>query len=231
MFVITSVFTVSSLWVLIQPLLKKEQQFEKLEIEHVKFKRNFTLFNAALDLTSLDTAIPYINELIFGNKQKEASLKLMVITNPMCGYCKESHKLIENILKKEYPEIQVTIRFNVNPDNIESEGTKIAAKILEVYETTNEKSCLNALSEIYGEMDAETWLNKWGKTINTDSITTLKKEKYWCNFNKINFTPAILINGKQYPKEYDRMDLLYFIDELIEEQLELKSTQFVMVNT
>ena len=28
-----------------------------------------------------------------------------------------------------------------------------------------------------------------------------------------NFTPEILINGKSFPKEYDRQDLLFFIEE------------------
>ncbi|MCF6181075.1 vitamin K epoxide reductase family protein [Lutibacter sp.] len=227
---VASLLIVTSLWAFIHPLLKKEQQYKKLKIEHIKFKRNFDLFNAALNLNApLNTKIPLIKELVFGNKN--APLKLMVVTNPMCGYCKEIHKLIENILKKEYPEIQVTIRFNVNPDNIESEGTKIAAKLLELYNSTNEKTCLSALSDIYGEIDANTWLKKWNETIDKEYFKTLKQQKEWCTNNKINFTPAILINGKQYPKEYERMDLLYFIDDLIEEQVALKSTQPIMVNS
>lgn len=217
-FFIASLLTTTSLWILIQPLLKKEQQFEKLEIEHVKFKRNFKLFNAALDLNPiLDTAIPAANELIFGNKNPDVLLNIIVITNPMCGYCKESHRVIEKILKNENTNIQIIIRFNVSPDDEEARGTKIAAKILELYHATNEKNCLYALSDIYGEMDADTWLKKWGETIPKKYLATLKYEKEWCNDNKINFTPALLLNGQQYPKEYGKMDLLYFIDELIEE--------------
>jgi uncharacterized membrane protein len=218
-FFIASLLTTTSLWILIQPLLKKEQLFEKLEIEHIKFKRNFKLFNAALNLNPiLDTAIPAVSELVFGNKNSDALLNIIVITNPMCGYCKESHRVIEKILKNENSNIQIIIRFNVSPDDEKAIGTKIAAKILELYHTTNEKNCLYALSDIYSEMDGDTWLNKWGKTINKDYLTILKYEKEWCNNNKINFTPALLLNGQQYPKEYGKMDLLYFIDELIEEQ-------------
>lgn len=225
LFFITSLLATTSLWILIQPLLKKEQLFEKLEIEHVKFKRNFKLFNATLNLNPiLDTEIPAANELIFGNKKSDVLLNIIVITNPMCGYCKESHQVIEKILKNENANIQISIRFNVQPDE-EAKGTKIAAKILELYHTTNVKNCLYALSDIYSEMDADTWLNKWGKTINKEYLTTLKYEKEWCSKNKINFTPALLLNGQQYPKEYDKMDLLYFIDELIEEQEILENAQ------
>lgn len=225
-FFIASLLTTTSLWILIQPLLKKEQLFEKLEIEHIRFKRNFKLFNAALNLNPiLDTAIPAVSELVFGNKNPDALLNIIVITNPMCGYCKESHRVIEKILRNENTNIQIIIRFNVSPDDEEAKGTKIAAKILELYHATNEKNCLYALSDIYSEMDADTWLKKWGKTISKTYLTTLKYEKEWCNINKINFTPALLLNGQQYPKEYGKMDLLYFIDELIEEQEILENAQ------
>lgn len=189
---IVSILVVSALWIIIQPLLKKEQQFEKLEILHIKFKRNFTLFKAALNLNPLlDITIPSTNEIVFGNK--EALLKLVVVTNPMCGFCKESHKLIENILKNENIDVQITIRFNIRIDDLKSKSTIIAVKIVELYHTTNKKNCLYALSDIYGEMDAEIWLDKWGDDINKDYVETLKKEKEWCTNNKINFTPAILI--------------------------------------
>jgi uncharacterized membrane protein len=215
----TSVLIVITFWILMLPLLKKEQLFKKLKIEHTKFKRNFTLFKAALNLNkTINTSIKGVNELIFGDKLENAPLKLTLITNPMCGFCKESHTIVERILQQESAEIQITIRFNVRVDDREAIGTKIAAKILELYHTTTEKECLQALSDIYGDVNAETWLSKWGETFNEDYFTILKNEKEWCTANKINFTPAILLNGKQYPTAYNIKDLLFFLDDLIEEQ-------------
>ena len=86
----------------------------------------------------------------------------------MCGYCKESHKLVENILKNENLDVQITIRFNIRIDDLESNSTKIAAKIVALYHTRSEEVSLEALSDIYGEMDSKTWLNKWGDNINRD---------------------------------------------------------------
>lgn len=213
---------VIALWSLIQPLLKKEQEFEKLEIEHIKFKRNFNLFKAALNLSNpVNVIIPDTNELVFGNKN--ANFNIVIVTNPMCGYCKESHQLVEKILSNKELDLKIIIRFNVSPESIESPGTKITLKILELYHTSKEEQCLQSLSDIYGELDAETWLKKWGETSERSYLEILKNEKTWCTANKINFTPAILINGKQYPKEYGRMDLLYFLEELIEEQEEIAS--------
>jgi uncharacterized membrane protein/protein-disulfide isomerase len=221
---------VTALWSIMQPLLKKEQELEKLEIEHIKFKRNFNLFKAALNLSSpINVTIPDTNELVFGNKN--ANFNIVVVTNPMCGYCKESHKVIEKILSNKELDLKVIIRFNVRPENVDSPGTKIALKILELYHNSNEEQCLQALSDIYGELDSESWIKKWGLTSNNDLLEILINEKEWCNLNKINFTPAILINGKQYPKEYGRMDLFYFLEELIEEQKDLINIQPEMVNS
>ncbi|WP_299527089.1 vitamin K epoxide reductase family protein, partial [uncultured Lutibacter sp.] len=125
---------VIALWSLIQPLLKKEQEFEKLEIEHIKFKRNFNLFKAALNLSNpVNVIIPDTNELVFGNKN--ANFNIVIVTNPMCGYCKESHQLVEKILSNKELDLKIIIRFNVSPESIESPGTKITLKILELYHT------------------------------------------------------------------------------------------------
>lgn len=212
-----------ALWMCIKPLLIKEQKFEKIKIEHLKFKRNFKLFKAALNLRqkiNINTSIP--NEIVFGSKNDANALKIMIVTNPMCGYCKESHAIVEEILQQENTAIQITIRFNVQADNKESIGTKISAKIIELYHTANEKKCLQSLSDIYGNINAENWLRKWGEASKDDYYKTLKNEKEWCAIHKINFTPAMLINGQQYPKEYDRKDLLYFLDDLIDEKAEIE---------
>ncbi len=218
-YVAESLLAVLSIWIIIYPLLIKKQQFEKLEIEHIKFKRNFKLFEAVLKLNpQLNTKISFSKELVFGSKNGSQLLEIMVVTNPMCGFCKESHQLVEKILNKEYSDVQIIIRFNVRVDDVNSNGTKIAIKILELYHTTNEKKCLNALSDIYSKMSAEDWLSKWGEATSNEYIAILKDEKEWCGNNKINFTPAILINGYQYPSQgYDKMDLLFFMEELIEE--------------
>jgi hypothetical protein len=68
-------------------------------------------------------------------------------------------------------------------------------------------------------MDANTWLKKWGEIIDKKYLKILRKEKVWCAENKINFTPAIIINEREYPKnEYNKIDLLYFLGDLIEEK-------------
>ena len=73
------------------------------------------------------------------------------------------------------------------------------------------------MSEIYEEGNVEAWLKKWGSCNNINYyVSELEKGSNWCKENTINFTPEILINGKSFPKEYNRTDLIFFIEELEE---------------
>lgn len=165
-------------------------------------------------VSSLDTKIEDANEIVFGNLK--ANLELIVITNPFCGHCKPVHKIIEDILAKYSKEVKIVIRFNVQAEDSHNDVVKITTRLLEIY-NINKADCLLAMTDIYEKMTVKNWLKKWGNCKNKeDYISILKKEKEWCTENNINFTPEILINGRGYPKEYDKTDLLYFIEELIE---------------
>ena len=48
----------------------------------------------------------------------------------------------------------------------------------------------------------------------------LVKQNDWCMQNNINFTPEILLNGKSFPNEYNRSDLINFIDDIVDKELE-----------
>lgn len=132
-------------------------------------------------------------------------------------HCKPVHKVIENILSKYKNDVKIVIRFYINTDNIESNGVKVTTRILEIYKNQSKKETFSALHDIYNEMETNLWLEKWGTCIDVEKqIFVLKEERSWCTNNNINFTPEILINGKAYPKKYQRPEMLYFIEDLIE---------------
>ncbi len=211
-------FGVSTLiWFFLQPLLKHFYELKMTKLEYMKFKRNFKLFNAMLQTTPvLDTAIPNIQEIVFGHKRTDVSLNILLITNPMCGHCKEMHSILEKIMQQEYEDVQITIRFNIQTNTAEASSLLIASQLLYLYHSKGESVCLEALHDIYGVLDADSWLKKWNKHSENSYQTSLEKQKEWCTINKLNFTPALLLNGMYYPKEYKRGDVLYFIDDLIE---------------
>ncbi len=205
----------ASIWLFIKPLLKKQQELEKLEIEHYKFKRNFELFNAVYSKGKMiDTRPIDSKEIVLGNKN--APLRILIVTNPQCFYCKEAHTDLEKVLHRNPGKVTIVIRFNV-PKDKDTIATKIANRILEIYNTESEENCREALNEVYkSDTDLNQWLYKWGDSSDPTFNNVIEAQQSWCHDNSINFTPAIFVNNKPFPKEYNRSDLNYFIEDLIE---------------
>ncbi len=219
-----SFFSVAAIWLFVISKLKKEQEFNALKIEATKFKRNFELFNTLLETSkSIETTLSNTSEIIFGNSK--APLNITVITNPFCGYCKVVHNLMEDILKKHHQKVSITIRFNISLSQKDSDTVKIASRLLEIYHEDGEAECMKAMSDIYNDNNASTWLKQWKSSKKPELyIDILEHEKEWCNKNNINFTPELLINGKAFPQAYNRSDLSYFIEDLYEFAIETSST-------
>ncbi len=212
-----SFLSIFSIWSFLKPLISNNNTLKKEKIEFVKFKRNFTLFESLLNKSAtVHTQLPQTHEIVFGNPA--ANLEIIIITNPFCGHCKPVHTLVDDILHKYNNEVKIIIRFSVNTKDLESNGVNITTRLLEIYHTKGTKECLQAMSSIYGGQQPATWLQEWGNCKEkTKFITVLENQSTWCKDNSINFTPEILINGKSYPKEYNRPDLLFFIEELAEQ--------------
>lgn len=216
-----------TLWHLLAHNLDELQVLKKVRIDLFKFKRNFKIFNTLLQTSkTINTTIYNSSEIIFGNAN--SPLKIVIVTSPFCGHCKPVHSLIEDILKKHSSKVAISVRFNANINYPEDNLVKVTSRLIEIYNTNGETDCLTAMHDIYQGQPTDLWLNELGNCNNTELfIEELKKENEWCANNNLNFTPVILINGRTYPKEYDRNDLIYFIEELYEsntismEELEL----------
>lgn len=214
-----------ALWQFISPRLKKEQELKALKIDHFKFKRSYNIYKSLISGSEkFITNINDINEIVFGNNNQSSPLQIVIITNPLCGFCKESHELVENLLLLKGKNIQISIRFNVNED-CNSIDTRIALRLLELYSKEGNQVCLEAMHDIYGKYSPYDWLHKWNEPSEEKYIETLSKGKSWCKKNNINFTPEILVNGISFPKEYSRTDLLFFVEEIIEEEVERVNSQ------
>ena len=217
--VLLSFLSVSSVWLFIASKLRKVQDYDLLKIEATKFKRNYSVFKTLLHKNkSIDITIENISEIIFGNKN--SPLKLLVITNPFCGFCKDVHDLVENLLQKYSEQISISIRFNTNADDTESELVKLPSRLLEIYTKEGARTCLQAMHAIYNKRDVQKWYGLYGVPKNTTPYQdVLIKEKQWCLEHQINFTPELLVNGFVFPKTYKKEELLYFIEELVEDNL------------
>ncbi|MEL6810850.1 MAG: vitamin K epoxide reductase family protein [Bacteroidota bacterium] len=206
----------TAFWLWLLPNYELLKRLQQIKIEAFRFKRNFHLFKGLLDKSQpISTEIQDSQELVFGNKH--ALLSVTVVTNPFCGHCKAVHTLIKDLLKKHNDKVKIIIRFGVNSDISDSNGTIVALRLLELFNTKGANVCLEAMHDIYGGVSIGEWLNKWGTCTKEEHyLNFLKRGTDWTREHQINFTPEILVNGRSYPKEYKRSDLIYFIEELEE---------------
>ncbi len=206
-----------TLWSYLKPQLKEAEENKQFKIDYYQFKRKYNIFSTLLkNNDALNTEMNSTEQIVFGNR--EANVEIVVITNPFCGHCKPVHTVIEDVLKQFKNDVKIIIRFNIHMDK-EGDAVKITSGLLDIFETHGEEKCLEAMEEAYLKLSPKEWIEKWyPKEIDQDKrFEDLTKQKDWCEANKINFTPEILVNGRSFPKEYDRGDIAFFIEDLQEE--------------
>ncbi|NER14795.1 thioredoxin domain-containing protein [Leptobacterium flavescens] len=204
------------LWTRLKPLIKENHSLRSARIDFMKFKRNLELFTGLLTKKALvkDDKIYDSGSLIsFGNPK--APLKIIAITNPLCGFCKASFQTYTSLLDTHAEDIHISFVFNVNYQSENNEGTQISHRLLEKFFLEDEEKCLDAFKEWFQDRNIASWQKKFGISKKLTYKHLLEAQSEWCKANSINYTPATVINGYYFPKEYEIKDLGLFIDELI----------------
>ena len=211
-----SLLVTIGIWNFLKPLLEKQKTLDTLEVEHFKFKRNFSLFNALFKENALVTPLVAPGEITFGNEN--APIELVVVTSPLCHFCKAAHKDLEKIQALGKDKVKVTFRFIVDTHDKEWILYKIVSQLLHIYHTQGQAACLLNLDTLYAEEESlERWMTEQNFQTKPSYDTIMELQKDWCANNDINFTPALYVNNREFPDEYDRSDLVYFLDDIIEQ--------------
>ena len=90
-----------------------------------------------------------------------------------------------------------------------------------IYLEKGQEAYSEALANWFEEKNISEWLQKYKMDFDILKIDELfAKQFVWCQNNHFQLTPTLFINGYHYPKVYDRQNLEYFINELIEDDLQ-----------
>lgn len=195
--------------------LNEKDSLQKSNTKNLRFKRNYDLFKR--ELTEKEK-ITFSDNETFSIGNKDARLKISIISNPYCGFCKDAHKIMENLLEKYPDEISVQMRFNYSPDKQNEKFTHLISDFTYVYKNKPEKDFLQTVEYWFETRDEEKIRQKTGATSSHEDLTPLVNMSAENRDAGLNFTPIILLNGYQFPDKYDREDIYYFIDELIEDE-------------
>ncbi|MCE3075043.1 vitamin K epoxide reductase family protein [Chryseobacterium gwangjuense] len=196
-------------------LLNQQEELKRSNAKNLRFKRNYDLFKREL----LDNEkIEFSDNNTFFVGSKNAKLHLSIVSNPYCGFCKEAHKIAENLLHQYPNEISVQMRFNYSPDQQNEKFTHLISDFMYTYKNKFEREFIDLVEYWFETRDESKVRQKAGITSSNENLTPVINMGIENKNAGINFTPIILINGYQFPDKYDREDIYYFIGELIEDE-------------
>lgn len=195
--------------------IEEKEKHRKANIKNLRFKRNYEIFKD--QLLKEDNKVNFkINSggFILGNP--DAEFKISIVSNPFCGYCKDAHLLLEKLILQYPNDLQVQIRFNYGGKN-DTELTYLLSVFKNLYINQGEEKFCKALNFWYETRNFEAVKQKYPLEKETDlsDIIALSQDN---SANNLNFTPLLIINNYQFPKSYDREDIFYFIDDLLEDE-------------
>jgi uncharacterized membrane protein len=210
-------FTIS-VWFLVKPLLVKAAKYKSSNIDALSFRRNYHLFMPFYaNQKTNDTEIAGLKDFSVGNLN--APVKIMAVLSPDCPICSYTNEVLNRLLKKYTNTICISYRLLANPNKLGNTKTKAAIYLLNHFLIDN--SPTDTLTKWYSNAVGKQLPNNFtiSEKYNTE-ISILNVFEQWCRYNSVSYTPAIFINGKLFPIYYDKADIKYFIEEIINYELE-----------
>jgi uncharacterized membrane protein len=205
-------------WSRLKKILTQLKELKESQLKGTRFMRNYEVFKNSLLASSKVNYQPLSSgNLVVGNEN--ANLKITLISNPFCGHCAATHTLIEDILKVHKDSVCVDFRFNFSKESNDEQSEKIHQKLVRIYYDNGQEAFLEALRNWFENKNDSQLITTIKSSLSDLKINEILQEQYLMNqTNEIAFTPAIIINQYQYPKIYDRAELVYFINDLIEDE-------------
>jgi uncharacterized membrane protein len=200
--------------IFVNNLLFEKDVLMKSNLKNLRFKRNYDLFKRELVNKEKINFKDNLSGFFIGSKNSK--LHISVVSNPYCGYCKDAHEILEKLNKKYPDDISFQIRFNYARRQ-EDENLDLLMQSLFCIYSKNEKEFLNAMHFWFEIKDLKLFTDKF-KNDETKDLSVLKELTEDNLENNLNFTPVFIINGYQFPDKYEREDIFYFIDELLEDE-------------
>jgi uncharacterized membrane protein len=202
----------------VKKIIKTNFELYSKITENNRFKRDYSLFKMALlnsDKIKNNTVLS--RKITLGNP--EAKLNIIVISSPFCGHCKETHQIIEDLLALYHDKIAIEIRFNYNAAFSDEKSKLVHQYLLHLYFEKGETVFSTALQDWFENKNFEALKRIANMDLDNTSLLELLEEQFlWNQSNGLTFTPAIIVNDYHFPKQYNRNDLIHFINDLEDDE-------------
>lgn len=196
-------------------LLAQKEELQTANAKNLRFKRNYELFKSQL---LEKEKIEFQDTQTFSVGKKDARLRISIVSNPYCGFCKDAHKLAEGLLEKYPDDVSLQMRFNYTLDRSHDKYNLLISDLTHIYNNKTEKEFLHAVEEWFETKDESKINALSGGVPTSENLNPLIAMTMENSNAGLTFTPILIINGYQFPDKYDREDIVFFVDELIEDE-------------
>jgi uncharacterized membrane protein len=196
-------------WLLIRPMMLKQQQIIPLKEQLKKIKFHPGIFNH-LHMQHPACQQPLADwSIVLGNSTADNILTM--VSNPYCEPCAQTHRLIEELIGTG-SNIQVRIIFSGSnaPDD---KRTPIGSHLIALYDRYGATIVQEALHGWYTQhpKNYAEWAKQYPVAITDDDHLKLELQKKWCYNAVIKGTPTLFFNGRLLPELYQVGDLRYLV--------------------
>ncbi len=206
-----------SVWVFLKAIFIQSKKLKEYQYKAMRFEKNFEIFKNTLQ--PRDKVFLPETPLILGDKN--ARTIVTIITNPFCGHCKKVHEILDKILDIEKLNIQIRFIIKADLENETDERVSLYSNLYNIYLEKGDYSFRQSLKKWFNSKDISVWLKQYELSdINQMNINNIYENHFkWSVDNNYNYTPAIFINGYEYPKQFERENLIFYIKEIIEDDI------------
>ncbi|KPH13984.1 hypothetical protein [Chryseobacterium sp. ERMR1:04] len=195
------------LWYYIKMFLKQNEQNRNQLIRKNRVIRNHNVFINTLEKQER-LELP-VSMFVLGNKN--CDLELTIFTSLHCEMCGDICEIIDKIIFAYEDQIKINFFFKTQ---ISREKNVFLYLLHGIFLFKGEKEFLKALRFWFKNKSLTPWkIDEYNTEENKDSFKYLND---WFSQNGIISTPSIFINGYIYPYEFEKEDLYYYIEGIIE---------------
>lgn len=159
------------------------------------------------------------SSILFGNK--DAKMRVTILSNPHCNPCARMHKHVENLLRLSGGEICIQYIFSSFNENLEDSNRYL----ISCYFEYGQDEALSKFADWYlkDKFNYERVVKKNAAHIHTIKIEReMERHREWRNRTSLIETPTILVNSYKLPDEYDIEDLAMIVNNTINEDISCK---------
>jgi len=197
------------IWSFLKPFFTYASEINLLKQQLKKFKYNSELFNQALKNQPCYAVPDDLMPIILGNPNAETTITM--VSNPFCGPCAHTHKILDQWLKTR-DDIKVKIIFTTRND-VDNKKAKVAQHVSALSLLNDTLLLENALNDWYSKRykTYEAWANNYPLELNGEMKAVTEKQNAWFDMVEVKVTPTIFINGYKLPDPYQLEDIKHLL--------------------